>query len=145
MREEDIAPVMEMAARLKEAPRWTKEAYTRALGPVTTPKRIALVADNRQGDITGVLVAVLIPPHAELETIAVASTAQRQGIGRRLLAHLFASLGKTEITEVMLEVRESNDVARAFYAFAGFVETGRRPAYYSDPKEDAVLLARVIP
>jgi len=141
MREGDIAPVMEMAARLKEAPQWTEAAYARALDPGATPRRIALVAEDSDGVITGVIMAMLIPPHAELESIAVAPTAQRQGVGGRLLEDLLRSLRKAEITEVMLEVRASNRAARGFYASAGFAETGRRPAYYSDPEEDAILLA----
>jgi ribosomal protein S18 acetylase RimI-like enzyme len=55
---------------------------------------------------------------------------------------LLTSLREAEITKVMLEVRASNHAARGFYACAGFVETGRRPGYYSDPEEDAILLAR---
>jgi ribosomal-protein-alanine N-acetyltransferase len=40
---------------------------------------------------------------------------------------------------VFLEVRESNAAARCFYEKAGFVQTGRRKSYYTDPAEDAVL------
>jgi ribosomal-protein-alanine acetyltransferase len=103
------------------------------------------VADDLDSGLAGVGVAVLIPPQAELETIAVARLAQRRGIGACLLAELFENLKSRHITEVMLEVRESNGAARAFYASAGFAETSRRNSYYSDPKEDAILLARQIP
>jgi [ribosomal protein S18]-alanine N-acetyltransferase len=144
MREGDIAPVMKMAASLKEAPHWTQEAYARSLDLGATPRRIALVAEDLDVVITGVLVAMLIPPHAELESIAVASTVQRQGVGGRLLADLLTSLRRAEITKVMLEVRASNHAARDFYACAGFAETARRPGYYSDPEEDAILLARQV-
>jgi len=40
----------------------------------------------------------------------------------------------------MLEVREANRSAQAFYRFLGFSEEGRRPGYYSNPVEDAVLM-----
>jgi ribosomal-protein-alanine N-acetyltransferase len=40
-----------------------------------------------------------------------------------------------------LEVRPSNHAALAFYRAQGFAVTGRRPRYYADPVEDAVLLA----
>ena len=142
MREGDIAPVIELAARLKDAPHWTDEAYARALDVTAAPRRIAFVAEDSDDAITGVIIAMLVPPHAELESIAVAASAQRQGIGGRLLADLLSSLRKAEITEVLLEVRASNQAARAFYGFAGFIETGRRSGYYSDPHEDAILLAR---
>ena len=40
---------------------------------------------------------------------------------------------------VMLEVRESNEAARALYGNSGFAEVGRRPKYYAMPEEDALL------
>jgi ribosomal-protein-alanine N-acetyltransferase len=41
--------------------------------------------------------------------------------------------------EILLEVRDSNVAARRLYEGAGFQENGRRPAYYRNPDEDAVL------
>jgi ribosomal protein S18 acetylase RimI-like enzyme len=41
-------------------------------------------------------------------------------------------------------VRSSNTAARALYAVAGFAETTRRTAYYSDPIEDAILMSRPV-
>jgi ribosomal-protein-alanine N-acetyltransferase len=40
-----------------------------------------------------------------------------------------------------LEVRPSNTAARALYESFGFQEVGRRPLYYADTEEDAILLA----
>jgi ribosomal-protein-alanine N-acetyltransferase len=50
-------------------------------------------------------------------------------------------LKQAQIREVTLEVRASNHPALALYRSLGFVETGRRPRYYVDPVEDAVLLS----
>ena len=66
--------------------------------------------------------------------------AQRHGLARRLFAELAAELGWAKITEILLEVRASNDSALGLYRCLGFVETGRRPRYYQDPVEDAVLM-----
>jgi ribosomal-protein-alanine N-acetyltransferase len=85
-------------------------------------------------------VASLLPPEAELETIAVAATAQRQGLARRLFAELAAELVAAQITEVFLEVRDSSQPATGLYRRLGFAETGRRVRYYHDPIEDAVLM-----
>jgi ribosomal-protein-alanine N-acetyltransferase len=142
MRSDDVARVVEIAHSLAEAPRWTPQVYARATDPDAAPARIALVAETPDAGVVGFSIAVLIPPQAELETIAVAQTAQRQGIARRLLAELFDLLKPYESTEVMLEVRASNDSALALYASLGFSETGRRKGYYTDPKEDAILLGR---
>src|SRR5205814_8787330 len=90
------------------------------------------------------LVTVMVPPQAELETIAVSKQVRRQGIADRLLAEVLRNLKEHQITEVTLEVRESHYPAQAFYRSSGFAQTGRRSGYYSDPKEDAILLQRSV-
>ena len=92
------------------------------------------------GEVAGFAVASLLPPEAELETIAVVATAQRHGLARRLFAELAAQFGAAQITEVFLEVRASNQPALGLYRGLGFAETGRRARYYHDPVEDAVLM-----
>ncbi len=144
MRVEDVPHVVALAETLDQAPRWTAETYGRALDPAAGPRRIALVAEEPDGEIAGFLVTVLIPPQAELESVAVAKPVQRQGIARRLCAALVAALEALGLTEILLEVRESNAPARELYASLGFAETGRRSGYYSDPREDAILLRRVL-
>jgi ribosomal-protein-alanine acetyltransferase len=89
----------------------------------------------------GFAVASLVPPQAELETIAVAAEAQRSGLARRLFAELAHDLKQAHVTEVMLEVRASNTPALALYRSLGFRESGLRRSYYADPEEDAVLLS----
>ena len=142
MRMDDVQCVAAIANSLDEAPHWPPEAYLGVLDPDAVPARISLVAEDACAGVIGFVTAALIPPQAELESIAVAKTAQRRGIAHRLFAELIAALKKHQITEVMLEVRESNCAARALYASLGFAETGRRTGYYSEPKEDAVLLSR---
>ena len=144
MQPADIEPVMALARSLAHAPVWPRAVYESALDRTAAPPRIALVAEAADTRILGFAVTVLVPPQSELETIAVAATAQRQGIAGRLLAEMMAQLKENEITEVTLEVRESNHPARGLYRAAGFSETGRRTAYYSDPKEDAILLRRAV-
>jgi ribosomal-protein-alanine N-acetyltransferase len=92
------------------------------------------------GVILGFAVASLLPPQAELETIAVATKWQRRGVARRILTAMTEELRKAMITEVLLEVRASNSAALAFYRALGFAIAGRRPLYYADPIEDAVLM-----
>lgn len=144
MRRADVARVIELADTLDGAPRWASDVYHRALDPETSPARISLVAENSDDGITGFLITVLIPPHAEVEMLAVSKGARRQGIARGLMAVLMADLIRRQVTKVMLEVRESNLPARMLYASLGFEETGRRAAYYSDPQEDAIQLQQSV-
>lgn len=80
----------------------------------------------------------------EILTLAVAPAARNQGLGARLVSDGLDAAARDGAARAFLEVAEGNAAARALYARAGFVEVGRRPAYYarSDrPAEDALLLA----
>ena len=142
MSEADLEQVMAIAASLKDAPHWQRDAYLQALDEGATPGRLALVAeDSETGAVTGFAVACLLRPQAELESIAVAEAEQRQGIGRKLFFRLVEELTVAGVREVLLEVRASNQRARDFYRSLGWIETGIRPRYYADPEEDAVLMS----
>ncbi len=135
----DVPRVMEISSSLPEAPHWPESAYLEALNPESIPRRIVLVAGGSE-NVQGFTVASLLPPQAELELIAVSAGSQRQGVGRMLfdrLVHDFHGIG---VLEVVLEVRSSNHTALGFYRSAGFGQIGLRPAYYTDPIEDAVLM-----
>jgi len=138
----DLTRVLEIAASLPGLPLWPDSAYLGALNPESTPRRIALVAAVA-GNVEGFTVASLLPPQAELESIAVAAGSQRQGLGRVLFDALVNELRAAG--EVVLEVRASNHDALAFYRSAGFSQTGLRRAYYVDPIEDAVVMRLRLP
>jgi ribosomal-protein-alanine N-acetyltransferase len=85
----------------------------------------------------------VIEPEAELLTLAVAPSAQRNGLGTRLVTTLLASAQAFGATETFLEVAADNSAALALYNRAGFTRTGTRPNYYRYPDggiEDAILL-----
>jgi [ribosomal protein S18]-alanine N-acetyltransferase len=137
----DLDRVMEIVASLHQAPRWPVSAYVAAMDPGSVPRRIVLVAADSASDApVGFLLAGLVPPDAELETIAVALEWQRRGVGELLLQALIQELRKVCVIELHLEVRASNLGALSFYSMSGFAETGRRVRYYADPEEDAVLM-----
>jgi len=142
----DLEEVISIAASLLDAPHWPQSAYANTLNPDSTPRRIALVivpaaVDPTHRDVFGFTVASLLPPKAELETIAVAAASQRCGLGRQLFHALAGKLEAVGAHEILLEVRASNRAALAFYGSLGFAETGLRPRYYADPVEDAVLMS----
>jgi ribosomal-protein-alanine N-acetyltransferase len=136
----DLDRVVEIAAALDDAPQWPRRVYESVLAS-SSPRRIAFVAeDSGTGAVVGFAVAGLVPPEAELETIVVAAGFQRRGVARRLFEAMADDLGRWQVREVLLEVRQSNVAAQGFYRSVGFVEEGRRPGYYADPIEDAVLM-----
>ena len=137
----DLERVRAIAESLADAPHWPLAAYAAAVHPQGEPQRIALVAETvKSGAAVGFAVASLVGQQAELETIAVAAEGQRQGVGGKLFAALREELKRAAVRAVLLEVRTSNHPALGLYRALGFAETGRRPRYYADPVEDAVLM-----
>jgi [ribosomal protein S18]-alanine N-acetyltransferase len=142
----DLERVVEIAASLPAAPQWAAPVYRAALDPSHAPRRIALVAADPASDAAlGFLVASVVAPEAELETIAVARQGQRRGVGARLLRSLVDALRPEHVNQLLLEVRASNRAAVAFYRALGFRDAGRRARYYADPEEDAALMALRLP
>ena len=81
-----------------------------------------------------------VPPQADVMNVAVSPALRRRGIARALFAELERRL--PEIEELFLEVRASNSGAIALYRTLGFEQVGRRPNYYLDPREDALILRK---
>lgn len=78
----------------------------------------------------------------EILRIAVASEWRQRGVGSLLLNHCLQQAFRKSVEMVFLEVRPSNSVALAFYRKFGFREVGRRPRYYNDTGEDALILKK---
>lgn len=78
----------------------------------------------------------------DILNVAVSLDHRGCGIGRALLTELEQRLRQQGVTEVLLEVRPSNAPAIALYTSLGFVQVGRRPNYYLNPREDALILKK---
>lgn len=91
------------------------------------------------GGVVGQIGLKRVLDEAHVTTIAVRPPYRRRGYARALLrAALAESAGRVELRRVHLEVRPSNEAARALYESLGFRVAGRRPRYYGD--EDAFLM-----
>lgn len=75
----------------------------------------------------------------EVLNLAVLPAARRQGLGERLLRTALQEAEKTGINRALLEVRTGNAPAIALYEKCGFVRVGKRPRYYADTGEDALI------
>ena len=147
MAAEDLDRVLALSVD-SEAPRWTRSDYERILEaePSDPLHRCALVT-LAGGNLAGFAVATWLQqePSAELEGVFVDRAYRRQGIGGALVAACLAWAAGTGATTIRLEVRASNAAALALYRRHGFATIGVRPAYYSVPLEDAVLLEAPVP
>lgn len=101
------------------------------------------VAVQSSGDrerVVGMIVCWLLMEDIHVATIATDQDFRRQGIGRALLLQAFEELSALGGERATLEVRENNLTARQMYLGMGFEVVGRRPKYYSDTREDAILM-----
>ena len=133
----DLDLLYELEGLLFEGNAWSLESIRSCLEAET---RIALVARDSDEAPLGYLTGSILPDGAELFRIGVLPWQRRLGVGRALLEHFFAASLEAGARRVLIEVRESNEGARAFYAAAGAVEITRRRHYYRAPEEDAVIL-----
>ncbi|HSS96287.1 MAG TPA: ribosomal protein S18-alanine N-acetyltransferase [Terriglobales bacterium] len=132
----DIPAIMSLIAEAPTAAQWPQEHYEQAIQN-SYPRRVILVLVDKT--ILAFLVSRTVAEEWELENIAVASNARRKGLGSALLKEFLKLAQNEKARAVFLEVRESNNGARNFYEKFGFEKAGRRPDYYANPREDAIV------
>jgi len=86
--------------------------------------------DGRDKGIVGFAEFLTVVDECQLYNIAVLPRWQRRGCGRCLLQALLDEVKAAGVNSCVLEVRESNAAARALYQALGFIENGKRKAYY---------------
>lgn len=92
------------------------------------------------GEIIGFLVASMLQTEVEIYNLVVSKSYKRRGIGTALINEMKRMMRVNGITELYLEVRVSNEPAILLYKNLGFQPVGVRKNYYSNPREDAVVL-----
>jgi len=133
----DVPGILALLRQAPAAAQWS-EAQIRHLVEGVRPDTLCLVVD--QGEtVPAFLAARAVGSEWELENMAVALDARRHGLGSQLLSGLLERARLVKGTSVSLEARDSNRAARCLYEKLGFVVSGRRPHYYRNPAEDAVL------
>ncbi len=97
----------------------------------------------RQGEgkvVIGFILGRTVIDEAEIFRLAVLDQYRRLGIARKLLNSVLMMLLNKKVTKCFLELRSSNEAAFTLYRESGFKKTAVRKDYYSDPKEDAVVM-----
>jgi [ribosomal protein S18]-alanine N-acetyltransferase len=90
--------------------------------------------------VVGMIVIWLILDEAHIATLATHPDYRRQGIAAQLLAVALKAAANKGMIQATLEVRAGNLGAQALYRHFGFVEVGKRPRYYKDNNEDALIM-----
>lgn len=114
---------------------WSLNAITSELD---NPLALWLVAV--QGDeLVGYIGSQTVMDETDVMNIAVDPRYRRKGIAEGLICSLIEYLKNRGVHSLTLEVRCSNQPAISLYEKLGFAVVGRRPHYYSNPREDALI------
>ena len=100
---------------------------------------LVAVEDDR---VAGYVGSQSVQGEADMMNVAVRPDYRRRGIAQGLVTHLVAQLAEKKVHSLALEVRASNVPAISLYEKLGFAQVGRRPNYYRNPKEDALILKK---
>lgn len=137
MREDHVPAIAELEALCFSDP-WSEKSIAYELN---NPLSLWLVAEV-DGRVAGYIGSQTVPPESDVMNVAVHPDFRRQGIAEALVSGLWGQLLQAGNTSLTLEVRASNAPAIALYEKLGFVQVGRRPNYYRNPREDALILRK---
>ena len=127
---EDVEVVASLEQRNLGVDAWSADLV--AQGVTGTLPTIRYLVAEADGQIVGHAVASIVADIAELQRIAVDPAHRRTGLATALLDAVVDEARTEDADRLLIEVREDNDGALAFYATRGFVEIDRRQRYYRD-------------
>ena len=135
-RPEQLDDILLMEQQCFSVP-WTHEQLMAQLSDFM---HIFLCAEDENGRAVGYAGLMYVLDEGYISNVAVSPDRRREGIADMLLTELYERAKAKKLSFLTLEVRESNIPAQSLYKKHGYTEVGRRKAYYSRPKEDAVLM-----
>lgn len=133
----DVSPRLTEIERESNSPPWSERLFANEF-----QNECALIFGARlEGEIVGFLICHAVVDEAHVVNFAIASNYRKRGIGYALISHVLRDLHLRGVRWVTLEVRKSNQAARALYDELGFAEVGVRAGYYPDNQEDAIVMS----
>ena len=134
MRQADVPRIYELEKRIFPDP-WSAESFSAEVQ--NKALSYPCVMESEQG-IVGYAVCWYFSGELHISNFAVNPQQRRQGLGRRLLHHLFEHFADYQVA--LLEVRASNRAAIALYKRFGFRKLYVREKYYSDGEDALVMI-----
>jgi ribosomal-protein-alanine N-acetyltransferase len=142
--EADIDAVLDIETASFPAP-WHRASFEGQLLEKTS--RALAIKQTQQGGpdrFIAYIFFALIDNQMRVLNLAVDSAYRRQGLATFLLQYTMTLARKYGISKMYLEVRPSNHPAIGLYKKTGFIETGRKPEYYLETREDAIVMVKDI-
>ncbi|WP_033170390.1 ribosomal protein S18-alanine N-acetyltransferase [Selenomonas sp. ND2010] len=115
---------------------WSRESFWKEAANENTVYLLALDGER----VIGYVGCWISFEECQITNVAILPEYRGQGIGTKLFGAIIDAVKAKGVTAMTLEVRPSNAPARALYARYGFKDAGRRPHYYQDDGEDAIIM-----
>jgi [ribosomal protein S18]-alanine N-acetyltransferase len=138
----DLEAIMAIERATFPTDAWSAQTMSREIGDPHGHYLVAVGEDGAADGYAGLL-SPLGAEDADIQTVAVAAHARRQGLGRALVVALLAEADRRGARRVFLEVRADNAPAQELYRSLGFEEIGVRRGYYQPDGVDALVMRRV--
>ena len=100
------------------------------------------LVSEEDGVVLGYVGSQSVAPESDMMNLAVAPQARNRGIAQALVCALIEELKAQNMESLTLEVRVSNEPAIKLYTKLGFEIIGKRPRYYVNPQEDALIMRK---
>jgi ribosomal-protein-alanine N-acetyltransferase len=133
---DDVATIVRIERESFTSP-WSEEAFRTELTQNLFARYMVM---ELGGIILGYGGMWIIVDEAHVTNIAVDERYRGRGLGERLLREMMRTAVWLGARRMTLEVRVSNDTAQSLYRKLGFEPSGLRPGYYSDNREDALIM-----
>ena len=134
---QDLDPIVAIENAVYPTP-WSRSMFA---GELAKPSSVSLGAfDGEAGGLVAYLIVSRYVDAWHIMNVAVHPECRRQGVASRLLDELFELTAGDHRRGYTLEVRVSNVTAIALYERFGFEPSGIRRGYYTDNREDALIM-----
>ena len=143
MSEHDLLEVVEIEEQ-SGLSRWGWAAYYAELHGANRDLMLIAKPSGIESRIAGYIVARETAGELHINNGAVRAEYRRRGIGAALLGRVLQEARRRKANAAFLEVRSANRAAQALYEKCGFKAIARRADYYSEPREDAVVMSLVL-
>lgn len=139
MTREHLAQVLAIEQAAYPVP-WSETAFANEMNSEISVTIVAVTETS----VTGFLVGWIVADQVHVANIAVETGHRRMGVGTGMMVRLLDEAVRKGCTTSSLEVRESNQAARAMYTRLGYRPVAIRKAFYSKPTEDAVVMLKTL-
>lgn len=149
MTEHDLLAVVEIEETCGLS-RWGWDAYYNEIKEgrgalMLVARRASAAADEEnEQEILGFIAARFTADEVHINNVAVREEFRRHGMGGALLGRVLREGGRRGARKAILEVRAGNKAAQALYNRYGFRTVGLRRDYYTEPREDALVMSASI-